>query len=267
MDPAGALSCTRFSPSNTVVYPRRMLTDGFAADSTGTALEGLPDDTPLAGLQSSLNATYRESDCQRATASQFDSAGCLCNATQPYLHCNAMAAKEASAAVDAALRSNVVSVDPATLKPAQWAQCSTNGAAGQPLDATSQDGEPASSVACGWHACGQAKHEKLRRWYKRPLLAAAAAGCRAPDSWSPCPPRSLVHVHDPAKHGLPQAVLLLAAAGRRRHRQPVPDAHAERGQADQGLARHPGADRLALQPSCTGKPRPPAPPAAAAALL
>ena len=51
-------------------------------------------------------------DCQRATFTGFNSSACLCNTTLPYLHCNALAAVEAAAAIEAALSTTAVAVDP-----------------------------------------------------------------------------------------------------------------------------------------------------------
>lgn len=94
----------------------RLLTDGFAANSTGEALVNLPADSPLGLLQAQLNETYRISDCERANATNFTSAACLCNGTIPYLHCNALAALESAASIETALRNNVITVDPGALR-------------------------------------------------------------------------------------------------------------------------------------------------------
>lgn len=59
-----------------------------------------------------LLPSTRASDCQRATGAEFNSAACLCNATQPYLYCNALAATESAVAIETVLRNNNITVDP-----------------------------------------------------------------------------------------------------------------------------------------------------------
>ena len=54
-------------------------------------------------------------DCQRATSAGFNSSACLCNTTLAYLHCNALAAAEAAAAIETALSTTAVTVDPGRL--------------------------------------------------------------------------------------------------------------------------------------------------------
>lgn len=66
---------------------------------------------PIHGPRAPFNA-HRASDCERATATNFQSQGCLCNASEPYLYCNAQLAKEAAATVETKLRNNVLSFDP-----------------------------------------------------------------------------------------------------------------------------------------------------------
>ncbi|PSC76693.1 Phosphatidylinositol 4-phosphate 5-kinase 2 [Micractinium conductrix] len=118
----------------------RQLNDGFAAASTGAALLGLPSADPLARVQAAFAEQSRANDCQRATFTGFNSSACLCNTTLPYLHCNALAAVEAAAAIEAALSTTAVAVDPAALKPDPSAQCSNplDGEADDPLDARNQ---------------------------------------------------------------------------------------------------------------------------------
>lgn len=57
-------------------------------------------------------AVFRAGDCERATATNFQSKECLCDASQPYLYCNAQLAKEAAATVETKLRNNVLNFNP-----------------------------------------------------------------------------------------------------------------------------------------------------------
>lgn len=47
--------------------------------------------------------TRSKSDCRTATKADLSSAKCLCNNTAPYLHCHALATKEAAAKLQEAL--------------------------------------------------------------------------------------------------------------------------------------------------------------------
>ena len=90
----------------------RLLTDGFAAGSTGAALAGLDPASQLAAVQAAFSEAYRDEDCERARETDFNAQYCLCNATQPYLYCNAQLALEASAAIETQLRNAALTVDP-----------------------------------------------------------------------------------------------------------------------------------------------------------
>ena len=138
--------------------------------------------------------TRSASDCQRATGASFQSAGCLCNATKPYLHCNALAATESAAAIETALRNAVVTVDPAAIKPAQWAQCvnPVTNAQAAPLDSSNMQGAGGLLLltGCAVEQAGAVGGLLGRRCSSSPATPAAAAVAarahRAP--WSPTPP-------------------------------------------------------------------------------
>ncbi|PSC74015.1 apyrase 2-like isoform C [Micractinium conductrix] len=101
---------------------RCALNDGFSADSTGQALASLPPQSQLAQVQDSR---FRNGDCQRANASSFASANCLCDATQPFLYCNALAMEEAAAQAqtgDIGIDSSCK--DPSTAQCTFWPQVS-----------------------------------------------------------------------------------------------------------------------------------------------
>lgn len=54
----------------------------------------------------------RASDCQRAEATNFTTAACLCDDTQPYLSCMAKAVFEANTTIQALLANTFITVDP-----------------------------------------------------------------------------------------------------------------------------------------------------------
>ena len=68
--------------------------------------------TALAACPAPPAAPCRASDCERATATNFQAKDCLCNPSEPYLYCNAQLAKEAAATVETKLRNNVLTFDP-----------------------------------------------------------------------------------------------------------------------------------------------------------
>lgn len=62
----------------------------------------------------SAHAACRNNDCQRAQATGFATAACLCDTAQPYLSCLAKATFESNTTIQALLASTVISVDPGT---------------------------------------------------------------------------------------------------------------------------------------------------------
>ncbi|KAL4451484.1 hypothetical protein ABPG75_007146 [Micractinium tetrahymenae] len=114
----------------------KLESDGFAAGSTVDKLLALPSDDPLMLLQNVWAEANRANDCQQATASGLSAATCLCNATLPYLYCNALAATEVAGKIQMVLSTTALTVDPASLKPDPSSQCSdpTTGKQKGPLD-------------------------------------------------------------------------------------------------------------------------------------
>jgi hypothetical protein len=92
-----------------------VLVDGFASDDASTKLAALAADSPVAQLQSQLSAQANGTDCVRAIAAGLSSAPCICENSSPYLHCHALAAKEAASKIQSTLAEADVMVDAAAL--------------------------------------------------------------------------------------------------------------------------------------------------------
>lgn len=148
LQPAKSMCPESAAPALPRPWPCRQLNEGFAANSTLEALKSLPPTDPLAPVQQSFadanrqagracsagplccllysrhschmrlmccsHATHgcRANDCQRAQATNFTTAACLCDDAQPYLACMAQATFEANTTLQALLASTVISVDP-----------------------------------------------------------------------------------------------------------------------------------------------------------
>lgn len=82
-------------------------------------------------------------DCQRAKAANLTSAACLCEPSQPFLHCHALAAKEAAARVQTTLSDADALLDPLTTTANITVTCfnTSDGSSLPPVDATSAKGE------------------------------------------------------------------------------------------------------------------------------
>jgi hypothetical protein len=91
------------------------LVDGFASDAGAEKLKGLDPGSDLAKLQAELLKATGTADCTNAKKLQLTSAPCLCNATAPYLHCHALAAKEAAAKLQSMLGDSDVLIDLGTI--------------------------------------------------------------------------------------------------------------------------------------------------------